>query len=106
MTYDYQAKGAADFTASLRDDKLYLGAEPHCQRYRAGWQMARIAAERAADGIQPKPAQKEATIPLCPSSHPPAEQLPPKNEAAGAREAIPKARKTKPQPPSAQLDLF
>lgn len=53
IAYDYQAKGASDFVAGRKDDRLYGNPENHGASYRRGWQQARRDAEASQD---PSPA--------------------------------------------------
>lgn len=44
MSYDYKAKGAADFKAAKKDERLFHNPENHGRLYREGWHAARRAA--------------------------------------------------------------
>lgn len=45
MSYDYTAKGAADFAANSKDERLFHNTLDHGRLYREGWHAARRAAE-------------------------------------------------------------
>lgn len=49
MSYDYEAKGRADFTSGFKDDRLYANGERHGEDYRRGWQAARREKEMFDD---------------------------------------------------------
>ncbi len=74
MSYDYEAKGRADFDAGTKDERLYSIGEPHGAAYRKGWQQARREAEARAEGLAvPNPGQ---IAPVAPEIQPPAAQSP------------------------------
>lgn len=54
MSYDYEAKGSADFKTGKKDARLYDNVENHGASYRRGWQKARREAEPSQDA-QPTP---------------------------------------------------
>ena len=41
MSYDFKAKGAADFKAGKKDERLFHNPENHGRLYREGWHGAR-----------------------------------------------------------------
>lgn len=58
VAYDYEAKGAADFKANRKDERLYANAENHGASYRRGWQNARRQADAGQD-TRPAPFHVE-----------------------------------------------
>ncbi len=44
MSYDFKAKGSADFKAGKKDERLFHNPEDHGRLYREGWHGARRAA--------------------------------------------------------------
>lgn len=72
VSYDYQAKGAADFKAGKRDDRLYENPENHGASYRRGWQQARREADAGQETRPaPDPVKAKETPPPVESHHAP-----------------------------------
>jgi len=98
--YDYISKGASDYAAGKRDERLYNDAESeHGRKYRTGWQNA-----RRADPNSPDPSGSSEKPDFSPSKAWEPERVSPPSTL---RERASKGPKTAcKQPPAEQLGLF
>jgi DNA (cytosine-5)-methyltransferase 1 len=81
VSYDYKAKGSADFAAKKKDERLFHSGEDCGRLYREGWHAAR----RAAEPNEP-PGTPAAPAPVEPPSDAPASGSEAREQAKGGAE--------------------
>jgi hypothetical protein len=54
MSYDFRAKGSADFIAGKKDQRMFHNIEDHGRLYREGWHDARRKADQPAGFTHPE----------------------------------------------------